>query len=626
MRHSIRIPILALSLSALLWSAPGEAAKAVHSAGQWDKETIELFRSIPIQDGGRVKPLDSFAAFKMLKINGMRKLNLTDLGSFEKTMARFTRKDIPQLKPMEWFLDLLFYPEEAKEYKTFWVENTEALTPLGLPPLAKRWGRYSYNQLAPHRAEIFRLAKSYAGINAVKRDATQNQILNLRTNIDEFEMIIYFFDFGRQHYHMTGSSLLEEIYGAQDELWLHGILAKAPALRESLQALSTLKDEMEPAAYQEESKAFAKFFQPLDFATQSAVALTLFPPKDHEDAEWRAPADLVYLNFNAAEGQSTQLEELATLERMAKAAEAHNAIAFLKEAQAFHSSTVALAKERGEYGKVLTEVRFYKRKFFFFAQWLFVLSFVVVAISWLNLKGKVFYRAGWAAVSLPLILLTMGIVYRCIIRGRPPVTTLYETLLFITAVAVAVGLFIEFINRRRLALSLASFFGVVGTFLANRYEIMEKQDTMPELVAVLDTNFWLSTHVTTISIGYAAGLLAGGIAHVYIVGQLLGVKSNDQAFYKGITRMVYGVICFTLLFSAVGTVLGGIWANYSWGRFWGWDPKENGALLIVLWNLAILHARMGGYIRDLGMNMAAVAGGVVVAFSWFGVNLLNTGL
>jgi ABC-type transport system involved in cytochrome c biogenesis permease subunit len=155
---------------------------------------------------------------------------------------------------------------------------------------------------------------------------------------------------------------------------------------------------------------------------------------------------------------------------------------------------------------------------------------------------------------------------------------------------------------------------------------MEKQDTMPELVAVLDTNFWLSTHVTTISIGYAAGLLAGGIAHVYIVGQLLGVKSNDQAFYKGITRMVYGVICFTLLFSAVGTVLGGIWANYSWGRFWGWDPKENGALLIVLWNLAILHARMGGYIRDLGMNMAAVAGGVVVAFSWFGVNLLNTGL
>jgi cytochrome c biogenesis factor len=121
-------------------------------------------------------------------------------------------------------------------------------------------------------------------------------------------------------------------------------------------------------------------------------------------------------------------------------------------------------------------------------------------------------------------------------------------------------------------------------------------------------------------------MLGGAIAHVFIVGKLFGFKRNDKLFYKNITRMVYGIICFALVFSAVGTVLGGIWANYSWGRFWGWDPKENGALLIVLWNLAILHSRMGGYIRDLGINMAAVAGGMVVAFSWFGVNLLGVGL
>lgn len=90
--------------------------------------------------------------------------------------------------------------------------------------------------------------------------------------------------------------------------------------------------------------------------------------------------------------------------------------------------------------------------------------------------------------------------------------------------------------------------------------------------------------------------------------------------------MVYGVICFALLFSVVGTILGGVWANESWGRFWGWDPKENGALLIVLSQLALLHGRMGGYLRDHGICMAAVFGGCVVAFSWWGVNLLGVGL
>src|SRR6185436_3236347 len=89
---------------------------------------------------------------------------------------------------------------------------------------------------------------------------------------------------------------------------------------------------------------------------------------------------------------------------------------------------------------------------------------------------------------------------------------------------------------------------------------------------------------------------------------------------------VYGVTCFGLLFAFVVTVLGGIWANYSWGRFWGWDPKENGAALICLCMLASLHARMGGYIREMGVHLAAIFTGCVVAFSWWGVNLLGVGL
>jgi hypothetical protein len=90
--------------------------------------------------------------------------------------------------------------------------------------------------------------------------------------------------------------------------------------------------------------------------------------------------------------------------------------------------------------------------------------------------------------------------------------------------------------------------------------------------------------------------------------------------------MIYGTICFGLLFSVVGTILGGIWANYSWGRFWGWDPKENGALLICLAEIAILHGRMAGWLRYHGMALASLGLGIVVAFSWWHVNQLGVGL
>jgi hypothetical protein len=90
--------------------------------------------------------------------------------------------------------------------------------------------------------------------------------------------------------------------------------------------------------------------------------------------------------------------------------------------------------------------------------------------------------------------------------------------------------------------------------------------------------------------------------------------------------MVYAIVCFATLFSFTGTVLGGIWADQSWGRFWGWDPKENGALLIVIWNVLILHARWGGLVKERGLMNLAIFGNIVTAFSWFGVNMLGIGL
>jgi len=128
-----------------------------------------------------------------------------------------------------------------------------------------------------------------------------------------------------------------------------------------------------------------------------------------------------------------------------------------------------------------------------------------------------------------------------------------------------------------------------------------------------------------VTAGYAATFLAGFLAIIYVVRGVF-TKSLDKPTADALTRMVYGIVCFATLFSFTGTVLGGIWADQSWGRFWGWDPKENGAVLIVIWNALILHARWGGMVKQRGLMVLAIAGNIVTSWSWFGTNMLGVGL
>jgi len=81
-----------------------------------------------------------------------------------------------------------------------------------------------------------------------------------------------------------------------------------------------------------------------------------------------------------------------------------------------------------------------------------------------------------------------------------------------------------------------------------------------------------------------------------------------------------------LFFTLFGTILGGIWGDQSWGRFWGWDPKENGALLIVMWLLMLIHLRISGLVKAPGYALVLVLSNITVALAWFGVNLLSVGL
>ena len=148
-------------------------------------------------------------------------------------------------------------------------------------------------------------------------------------------------------------------------------------------------------------------------------------------------------------------------------------------------------------------------------------------------------------------------------------------------------------------------------------------DTLGMLVAVLNSNFWLATHVTTITIGYGVSLVAGLMAHLYLIFSII---NPDKEKLNKIFNNTYGLTLMALFFTLFGTILGGIWADQSWGRFWGWDPKENGALLIVLWHLMMLHLRISGMVQQLGYAFGVSLVNIVVAIAWFGVNLLNVGL
>jgi ABC-type transport system involved in cytochrome c biogenesis permease subunit len=232
------------------------------------------------------------------------------------------------------------------------------------------------------------------------------------------------------------------------------------------------------------------------------------------------------------------------------------------------------------------------------------------------------YWAGVVLVGAAWLLMTFGIVLRMLIMGHPPLANLYETFVFVAWLTIIIGAVLELLRLKPIGLLTASITGFLFLHIAGKYA--GDGDTMGMLIAVLDSSFWLTTHIVTITLGYAGCIAAGVIGHVYLIQALS--RKTEASKLTAIERAVYGTLCFGMLFTVVGTILGGMWADQAWGRFWGWDPKENGALLIILWCLTSLHARSAGMIKGVGVAVGAIVGAVLVMCAWIGVNLLGVGL
>jgi ABC-type transport system involved in cytochrome c biogenesis permease subunit len=238
--------------------------------------------------------------------------------------------------------------------------------------------------------------------------------------------------------------------------------------------------------------------------------------------------------------------------------------------------------------------------------------------------GRLSYLSAWIAYSAGLLMAISGFALRIMISGRPPVTNMYESLIWVVFGATVFAILFEGVYLNRVFALAGAITGVIGFVLADATTGVLDSGIHP-LEPVLRSNFWLTMHVLTITLGYAAFLLSWVLGHWTLWN--FWKHATDTGRIRRSNQWTYRAVQVGVILLAAGTLLGGVWANYSWGRFWGWDPKETWALIALLGYIAVLHGRLAGWLREFGFAVWVMLAFLGVVMAWFGVNfVLGAGL
>ncbi|HKB37746.1 MAG TPA: cytochrome c biogenesis protein CcsA [Gemmataceae bacterium] len=537
------------ALFLLLQAPPQETAP--------DQMALDEFATLPVVDGGRIKPIDTVARTSLMIIS--------------KRQTVKDEKDNTQ-PAIRWLLDVLVSRMggggAALEQKVFRIENDEVLAFLDLKTRPGSF-RYSLKEIRPKWDDLEGEIARIQDIDESQHTKFDQALLELRSHIEVFLKLGY----GKSPYIIPVDKEGEEWKSYSD----------------------TIQDSFRLAELRLS-------------ADKSARGLS--------EKEYNARVRLEALHILGA-----HFPAAAAWTRILHAYQTNDAKEFNKAVADFRKAQGQLPE--GTESKARLEVFFNHFAPFYQCTILYIFVFLLACGAWLAYP-QVLNRAAFWLCGLTLALHTLALVARMYLQGRPPVTNLYSSAIFIGWGGVVLGMIVEWIYRNGIGNVLAAVLGGTTALIAHHLA-GSGRDTMEMMQAVLDTNFWLATHVTCVTLGYAATFFAGFLGLLFV---LLGLFTRrlDREMFLGLGQMIYGVVCFATLLSFVGTVLGGIWADYSWGRFWGWDPKENGALLIVLMNALILHARWGGMVKQRGMAVLAMVGNMVTGWSWFGTNQLSVGL
>jgi len=571
------LPLAALLLSLIY---VGSTLRAPKNPGAFD---VNAFGRLPVLVNGRLKPLDTVARSSLLQLQGRQAV---------------TTPDGRRLQPVEWLLDVAFRPNLADGYQHFEIVNPDVLAIFELRTSDGQGDkRFSLKQLQPKIAELQKQARLADQVDAAVRTPFQRGVLQLYGNLVHYQRLRHAF------VSPESADFLGDLIKLQDNV-------KAGV--EAVRARQAGQPHDESAA-----KAMTEIGEKFVIMAESTTFHVVPPAADNTDrTAWRTAGAALLETFRTGSVNAAALAYAG----FAHAWRNEKAEEFNKLAGLFRAD---LAKRFApEFVKGDAESRFNAAQPFYSSTVLYALAFFLAVFSWLAWPVPLSRAAFWVT-AVAWVATTVGIATRMWLEGRPPVTNLYSSALFVGWGSVGLCLLLEAIYRNAVASVAAGAIGFATLLIAHHLSL--SGDTLEMMRAVLDSNFWLATHVIVITAGYSATFLAGFLGIIFVFRGVL-TRSLDAATADSLSRMVYGIICFATLFSFVGTILGGIWADQSWGRFWGWDPKENGALLIVIWNALILHCRWGGLIRQRGLMNLAIGGNIITSWSWFGTNMLGVGL
>ena len=555
-------------------------------------------KNIPVQEGGRIKPLDTYARNQALAFYGKRNIK------HENLLA------------IDWLMNLFIYPELGLEQKIFNIRSPDIVNALDLE-WTNNFHKYSYSEIFPGIQNQLPLISSIFDKKEEDRDLFDNQLVELYQNIMKYRQIASSLSCLLPMFTVYDPETAEKLHiePGQFASYAH-IMSHRGSLFNVSQNILTKSEE----SWTENEREVALLLYNLQQTSldEFAKALKIIPPaKDDTTGLWISPWELL----DGREIEPHQDRIMKSMEAYLLARYEKNSISMDDALKSYKTGLLSSPGDRVKFSILEKETWLNKANLFTLSLVFYLFGFILLGISWM-VQPILLKNVAYGSLISGFMLHTYGIYLRMVIMSRPPISTLYETVIFVGFVIVLLSVVIEYLRKDGLGVFIGSVSGSMLHYVGFGYAA--DGDTLEMLVAVLNSNFWLATHVTTIILGYGTSLMAGLIGHLYLI-EKIRVPNNSKRL-KSIYDNMFGVTLIALFFTLFGTILGGIWADQSWGRFWGWDPKENGALLIVLWQLMMVHMRLSGLAKADRFALGMVLNNIVVIMAWFGVNLLSIGL
>ncbi len=576
-------------------------------------ESYHSLEILPVLHEGRIKPLDSYARVLLKSISNKESINDQSAGY--------------------WLIELLLDPKKDYRNKIFYIHNPEVQQILELSSQPRPY--YSFKDIIPGIKKNINLITQLQNAPINSLTLAEEQLVTLYKNI------VTYFDISRswslflpQANHVDLNTILPNNNIKTDHISYYELLPFKHIIAQNVVAIYNSNNLNNSNNAQVLLKT-AKIIKETE-SDRINTSLKLIPSQLEKNTDWIAPWEIIA----SGKGTPDTAIYLSLIQNIVfnfydKDYEQmlNNSNKLEKKALQLISSSVTSEKidSYKQQNILYTEYLYNKYKLFNKSAFFYFLALVTSVCLLLNpsqnkLKIKTLHYVCTISFFTALLFHLIGLVMRVFILQRPPVANLYESILFVSFITALLAQFIEIYRKDKIGVLLGSSICCILQFIAGSYAA--SGDSLGILIAVLNNNFWLGTHVIAITIGYACCLILSALAHSYLFYTCLTTEIvvNNTKKLKVLLKYILAFGLLSLFFTLLGTILGGIWADQSWGRFWGWDPKENGALLICLWLITLLHGRISGHLRDTVFVAFAALTSIIVAIAWFGVNLLSTGL